>query len=228
MRAVGWPERDTLSIVRYDVERFPFREWFCSILGSADLEGMHVPLGVTAENYREQVARFQGECDDRAPLLKATIDLFFAEVIEPLYGAIVSRQPNPTFRSHFAVPGDGLEDEAADFIRMDNRAFLQKHYFDAYQPGIFHRDRDYGLLEGTVNAWIPITDVEGRNSLWIGGRSDHGADALPVSLRYGECLFFDGACRWHGAVWNTSPTTRISFDVRFIPARHLQREARTT
>lgn len=220
-----WQGDDELLIREFDVAQFAFREWFCSLLGLEDLEMIHQNFQVTAFNYAEQVARFQKLCNDNASTLSSVLDKFFMEMVEPEFGEILSRQVLPTFRSHFAVADTALEEEALEAGYLNASAFLTKHYFDNYRPGIFHRDRDYGLLDGTVNLWIPMTDVAGTNSLWVGSTVKRGLDAIPVSMHHGQCLFFDGAYRWHGAVWNTSPTTRVSFDVRFIPAKHIHRSS---
>ena len=208
MRKLGRAER--IQVISYDISRFKFREWFCDLLGIQDLERLHQHYGVNADNYRIKVSSFQKVCDGASPSLAEGLNEFFASVISGMFGPIAARQPHPTFRSHFAVPDAVLLEEAKDFGELDHAAFLKKHYFDNYRPGIFHRDKDYGLADGTVNAWLPMTEVAGTNSLWIGGRTRTGMDAAPIALRYGQCLMFDGAHRWHGAVWNTSDVTRVS------------------
>ena len=218
---VGWPERDSLMVINYDTSLFKFREWFASTVGHSTLEELHFKWQVDTANYQNKVADFQSLCSGNFETLRECLNRFSKDIIEPIFGEIASRQPDVTFRSHFSVNNPVLSIEKYDAKHMQCSEFLRKHYFDNYRPGVFHRDKDYGLLAGTVNLWVPITDVFGANSLWIGGRNNNGNDAFPVSMKYGECLFFDGATRWHGAVWNTTATTRISFDTRFIPKRHL-------
>jgi hypothetical protein len=172
---------------------------------------------MTAKNFAEQVFEARTACESRAGELNPVFTRFFDAIVEPRFGAIVSRQQVPTVRTHFAVFEAELDQERDDLQRLGPAAFLHKHYFESYRPGLFHRDKDYGLLPGTVNLWIPVTDVGGANSVWIGGSALRGRDALPVEMKMGQCLFLDGASRRHGAVWNTSPTTRVSFDIRFLP-----------
>jgi ectoine hydroxylase-related dioxygenase (phytanoyl-CoA dioxygenase family) len=42
---------------------------------------------------------------------------------------------------------------------------------------------------------------------------------VPVALRYGEALLFDGGKLLHGSVPNESDITRVSMDFRFAPLR---------
>jgi len=214
-------DQDALVILDFDALLFGFREWFCEVLQVTDLERLHAIRNVSTSNYRDHVSAFQRECDTAAPTIQDRLNRFFASIVVPRYGPIANRQPAPTFRSHFAVSDSDLLEESRDFGLLEPSTFLKRHYFDNYRPGVFHRDKDYGLINGTVNLWLPVTDVYGTNTLWIGDRNRGGRDAMPIHLHYGQCLFFDGAHRWHGAVWNCSPTTRISFDIRFIPSKHL-------
>lgn len=216
-----WDGQDELKISAFDVNRFPFRRWFTSALGLEELELLHQVWGVTPKTYRQYAQHFQSKFEPSLEQLAPTIDDFFTETIVPIFGPIASRQVTPTLRSHFAVTDAELMREASELQEAGYASFLKRNYFQNYRPGIFHRDKDYGLVHGAVNVWIPVTPVSGANSLWIGGPDEDGRDAMPITLTYGQCLFFDGANRWHGAVWNTSPCTRISFDLRFLPERHL-------
>ena len=216
-----WHLQDDLIVRSFDKVRIPFRTWFESVVGTRNLEDLHRVRSVTPKSFRDEVKRFQDEANSRAPELSPLVGKLLEEVVIPLFGPIASCQELPTFRAHFSVTSDELSKEAEAFNHLELPEFLKIHYFDNYRPGLFHRDKDYGLLHGSVNLWVPITDVEGASSVWIGTDRSDGRDALPVRLKYGECLLFDGANRWHGAVWNTSKSTRISFDIRFLPERHL-------
>ena len=202
---------------QFDLERYSFVSWFAGVLGVEKLHLAHDNLGVTTENYQAMVTKFRALFEERFSDLAAELDLFFLSVVEPIFGKIVSRQPTPTPRTHFAVSDLALAEEERLLGELGPHEFLRRFYVGGRRPAMFHRDRDYGLETGAINLWLPLTEAEGTNSLWIGGPAEKGADAAPVSLSPGECLFFDGANRWHGVVWNTSGSTRMGFDIRFIP-----------
>lgn len=216
------PVQDTeashdIKVIEYDYKVYPFRAWFEAMFKTHELESLHLMRGVTANNFEQRVFEARMECEGRIEELHPLFQQFFDEVVVPEFGPILSWQKVPTVRTHFAVVDIELEQERNDLKNYGPAAFLKKHYFDSYRPAMFHRDKDYGLQVGTVNLWLPVTNVDGANSLWLGGRNLRGRDALPIELKMGQCLFFDGASCWHGVVWNTSVTTRVSFDIRFLP-----------
>lgn len=202
----------------YDIAAYPFRDWFCKCLGTEDLESLHVKMGVTANTYAQQVMETRLYCEERVSGLQLLVKRFLDTFVVMRFGSLLAFQEKPTIRFHFAVDEPALYGEAEDIFRLDSSKFLKK-YYHRQRVGMFHRDKDYGLTSDSVNMWIPITDVAGSNSLWLGGPNNGGLDAKPILLRYGQALFFDGASRWHGVVWNTSNKTRVSFDIRFRPEK---------
>jgi hypothetical protein len=206
-----------VEIIDYDVQAFPFRAWFSDVLGTEHLEILHELHRVTAENIAEHVKSLQEFCEERVLGLQRLVDTFIESIVAARFGRLVGRQEVPTIRFHFAMPGPEFEAERKALLDLEPTTFLAKYYLDGHRIGMFHRDRDYGLPSGTVNLWIPVTNVWGANALWLGGRGIRPKDSRPVSLQHGQALLFDGANRWHGVVWNTSDTTRVSFDLRFRP-----------
>lgn len=82
----------------------------------------------------------------------------------------------------------------------------------------WHRDVDVTGLSNLITAWIPFVDTSGANTIWVEreyGRKNYA----PVSVRYGEILFFDSAYLWHGSVPNDSDITRMSMDIRITPLK---------
>ena len=213
-----------IEITNYSTQVFPFRSCFAKIFGTENLEELHRLRAVNTTNFQASIHEARLLAESKSSEIHDLLDRFFSVIVVPKFGPVLSWQQMPTFRTHFAVEDPELEGERDDLARLGPAEFLDKHYFDSYRPAMFHRDKDYGLSPGMLNLWLPATDVAGANSLWIGGNDLRGRDALPVTLRDGQCLFFDGANRWHGVVWNTSPTTRVSFDVRFMPQSLLERD----
>lgn len=210
-----------IIVVEYDIARFPFRKWFESVLGSPRLELLHEAHKVDAENFVENVSRLRQIVEAKMGDIHELQEKFFAEIVEPIFGKIASRQEVPTTRFHFSVSEKNLLAEGDAYAREGPHRFLNLYYFEQYRPGIFHRDRDYGLSDNAINVWIPMTDVTGTGSVWVGTSDKYGEDSVPINVKYGQCIFFNGAERWHGAVWNTTGSTRVSFDIRFVPYRAL-------
>ena len=84
-----------------------------------------------------------------------------------------------------------------------------------------HCDADYpGHTPGEINFWVPLVDVAESSALWLESSPGLG-DFSARPLRVGQVLQFDGyRCRHHTQP-NQSGTTRVSFDLRCIPASAL-------
>ena len=81
--------------------------------------------------------------------------------------------------------------------------------------GDWHRDSDYNHPTEEINVWVPLTNTNENNTIWIESCPDL-ADYEPMAVNYGEFLLFDGILK-HGNVINISSSTRLSFDFRVIP-----------
>lgn len=112
---------------------------------------------------------------------------FMLRVLAPLVGSPLSYSSHPKMRVHF--PGTG-------------------------SVSSFHHDIVVTRRIDQVNFWMPFTDVAESAALWL--ESTYGSgDFAPRPVRYGQVLIFDGGYLGHGSMANTSPTTRISCDMRF-------------
>ena len=113
---------------------------------------------------------------------------FVLELLGDMVSGISSYQSPPSFRFHYC----------------------------GRSSSVFHRDRDFGVEDGRINVWVPLTSVWGENSLWL--ESDIGAkNYKPIVLKLGQALMFDGVNLGHGSTINTTDSTRVSFDFRFLP-----------
>ncbi|HEY0426657.1 MAG TPA: hypothetical protein VGC76_02520 [Pyrinomonadaceae bacterium] len=177
------------SIIEYDTEKYNFREWASSVLRVQQLEKIHERADI--KNYDgvvKQIRVCRDELYHSFNLCQEIYIDFIKSVIAPLFGGIHGYQIPPSFRFHYSQKGSSS----------------------------FHRDRDYGVQDGRLNVWLPLTRVWGTNSIWI--ESEEGSeDFSPVELEYGQALIFDGANLYHGSKWNTTDSTRVSFDFRFAP-----------
>ena len=91
--------------------------------------------------------------------------------------------------------------------------------------GEWHRDRTYNHGTTEVNFWMPFTDTNETNTIWMESREGL-EDFMPYTVKYGEILVFDGANLLHGNKTNTSDVTRVSVDFRLVdPAKFIPNEA---
>jgi len=81
-----------------------------------------------------------------------------------------------------------------------------------------HCDAEYPCHHpAEANIWVPLTPVGGSTALWLESGVNKG-DFRPMPLEVGQFLRFNGnRCRHH-TVANTTDCTRVSFDLRVVPA----------
>merc|ERR1712039_1150424 len=81
-----------------------------------------------------------------------------------------------------------------------------------------HCDADYhGHHPTEANFWVPLVTVGGANTLWVESAPE-ADDFRPIALGLGDVLRFNGSRCRHHTVPNTTDVTRVSFDLRAIPA----------
>lgn len=176
-------------VIEYDTEKYNFRDWASKVLGVSSLEKIHERADMkTYNDVVRQIRVCRDELHDNFNLCQQMYFDFVKFVIAPLYGGVHAYQIPPTFRFHYSGKGSSS----------------------------FHRDRDYGVNSGRLNVWLPMTRVWDTNSIWIESE-DGKEDFAAVELEYGQALIFDGANLCHGSRWNTTDSTRVSFDFRFAP-----------
>jgi hypothetical protein len=180
-----------MLVVEYPLERFDFRPWARSVLGVDRLEDLHLkPDPLPFGNYVERLNHYCGLLKQRFP---EVTDRYFGliEFLGPLFGGLDVSQNPPSFRCHLV---------------------------GGRTASSFHRDGEpkYGLRPGTLNAWVPLTEVYGSNSLMV--ESVPGAaDYQPLELRPGHLVLFDAYHLTHGSCRNETRSSRVSFDFRFLP-----------
>ena len=113
---------------------------------------------------------------------------FVLDIFRQVVGEIAEYQSPPSFRFHYC----------------------------GSRSSVFHRDKDFGVEDGRINVWVPLTEVWGDNSLWIED-SIGTKNYSPIQMNPGQALVFDGVNLGHGSKINTTNSTRISFDFRALP-----------
>ena len=175
----------------YNIEDFPFREIVKNIFSTDSLEGLHL-----LKNYD----LLEREKDQSTIWHKKYYENFENEFKDSYLKLItyikkclnydeLIYQKIPTFRAQL---GNG------------NVAV-----------GEWHKDKSYNHGSTEVNFWMPFTNTNKHNSIWIESEEDKG-DYRPYEVNYGEILVFDGANLKHGNQKNQSDETRVSIDFRLV------------
>ena len=108
---------------------------------------------------------------------------FILELLRDTFSGISSYQSPPSFRFHYC----------------------------GRSSSVFHRDRDFGVEDGRLNVWVPLTNVWGENSLWI--ESTVGAKNYePIAMKLGQALIFDGVNLGHGSIQQIRRESALTLD----------------
>lgn len=179
------------QIIEYNVKDFPFAEMIAEFLNVRRLHEIHTicPVPELLTVGKDQATpihdAFYNRMSEMLPLYRS----FVREVIAPLFEeAEIVYQAKPTFRVH--LPGN-------------------------VAVGEFHRDSDYRHQPQERNFWVPVTETNVDNTIWI-ERTAGAEDYQPCVVNPGQVLIFLGSKYKHGNKPNTSPLTRVSFDFRVL------------
>lgn len=184
--------------LEYDTERFPFDVIAAEVLGVRSIQTLADE--VLREKRRNQPNAELDATDNfvlRSKLtsigpehpLRTTYVALVSNVVGPAFGGTISLTRHPTFRVQLA----GTNSVSAP-----------------------HRDADVTRRLDYINIWVPFIDVAGPSTIWIA--DDYGSQRTePIDVRYGEILIFDGGLLVHESVTNTTSTSRVGFDARFVP-----------
>jgi len=185
---------DDARILVFDTQKYPLAETVSVASGVFDLARLHEAPEILAKgegpSYQHNV-HLRQELDTqlrttRFPVIYASL---IRDVVSPLFGGRLSYSKRPQMRVH-------LEGSPS--------------------ASVWHTDHQVIGRVDQVNAWLPLVDTWGTNTLWV--ESDYGAgDHQPIPVRYGEVLLFDGTWLEHGTMPNNSGRSRISIDFRFAP-----------
>lgn len=185
----------------YDTKKFPFKEIVSEMMEFKKLEYLHL-----VKHY-ELLVR---EKDQSTIWHKRYYEKFKTDFL-PTYLELVKEiksqfkydeiiyQAIPTFRVQLADGNLGV--------------------------GEWHKDRTYNHGVTEVNFWMPFTNTNEFNTIWMESVEDKG-DYKPYKVNYGEILVFSGANLHHGNKNNESDETRVSVDFRLVdPALFIPNEA---
>ncbi len=217
-----------MVVLRYDTERFPFRE-----LARRKLAASFDIADLPFERLHEGIA-----ADDRAldrtgdNRVAGTFHQVDAEIARHYFGFLKEFLADQVFRTPLL------------FQRYPTVRFCFANTLGySWRPN-YHSDVLLGHPPQEINIWLPLSSCWGSNSLIIAPLSDslqllesygwnldrYGEDlqtsealqercasiAKPVTMEYGEVLLFDSRCI-HLSPKNETDTTRVSFDFRVVP-----------
>jgi ectoine hydroxylase-related dioxygenase (phytanoyl-CoA dioxygenase family) len=181
--------------ITYDIRKYPFREIVSGMLGikgkQDQLETLHLLKDyelVKREN--DQKTDWHRKYYDQFKTAFNPTYLALVEELKERFGyASIIYQQIPTFRVHLA---------------NGNLAV-----------GEWHKDKTYNHGTAELNFWMPFTDTNEYNTIWMESVEDKG-DIKPYLVNYGELLVFNGANLYHGNKNNESDNTRVSVDFRLV------------
>lgn len=82
--------------------------------------------------------------------------------------------------------------------------------------GAFHNDAEFHHPAGEVNYILPLTDSDDTASVWVESKPGK-EDFIPMEMRTGQLIEFDGNRLTHGNKPNQTDKTRVSIDFRVLP-----------
>jgi len=186
-----------LKKYNYSTEQYPFRELFCDLIHQNyhNLESIHLLGGF------ENVKAIPGQDNNsiwhkrfydnmRESAFMYVYERFIIEQIKAMFDEKLVYQRYPTVR--FQIPG-GLGVAA------------------------YHVDSAYNHPVNEINIWLPLTHAKESRTIWIEsapGKKDYA----PQDVKYGEYIIFEGGKLEHGNQSNVTDQTRVSIDMRVIPA----------
>jgi hypothetical protein len=183
------------QIISYSPDRYPFGKFLEALVFKVPrLDQLHVHYSATIGSRNlcyEDNLHLRGllqKLPDDSPFY-AIYHKWIAELVAPHFGKRISYSAHPKMRVHLVGTGSVSE---------------------------FHRDVDVTGRPDQINCYLPFTDVFETNTLWC-ERTYGMKDYVPINLKYGEALIWDGGFLEHGTVPNETDHTRVSCDFRFSP-----------
>ena len=180
--------------IQYDTTKFPFQQIVQAMLEVDDLYSLH-----NLKNYD----LFSREKDQSTEWHR----LYYSKFEQEFY---------PTYLELVKSLADQLGYVEIIYQKIPT---FRTHLKNNLGVGEWHRDRTYNHGTTEVNFWMPFTDTNEFNTIWMESREGL-EDFIPYTVKYGEILIFNGANLMHGNKTNESDRTRVSVDFRLVdPAK---------
>ena len=183
------------TVLKYNTERNPFREYFESLYETQDLEHLHETNVIyNSSNLRDSETELHKKFyrDIRE---NNTFKRLYCSIIQDIYKEFFNEEEHLIFQSFPSIR-----------FQFINNTVVPAHY-DSDELGMHPI--------GEKNFLIPITEMYGTNRLFI--ESEPGkADYDGINLKYGNILMFNGNKCMHYNKVNVEKSLRISLDFRLI------------
>lgn len=179
--------------IQYDTNRFDFK----SIIEEVLLEGEKVNLD---EIHKLKEYQLLERKKDQSTMWHKRYYDSFREKVEPLYKELIKE-----LKEYFNYETIIYQDIPTFRVQLSGNIAV----------GEWHKDSTYNHGKTEVNFWLPFTDTNEYNTIWMESKIDKG-DYKPYKVNYGEILVFNGANLMHGNKTNTSNKTRVSIDFRMV------------
>jgi hypothetical protein len=176
--------------IKYDTEKFSFRETIEKMLNESSLEKLHLKekINLIVRETDQKTKWHELYYSKYAEEFKSLYESFVRHLAETFEYSEIIYQKIPTFRIH----------------QVENLGV-----------GEWHKDKTYQHGVSEVNFWLPFVDTYDTNTIWTESKEDLG-DYSPYDVKYGEVLVFSGANLQHGNKINTTEDTRVSVDFRLV------------
>lgn len=177
--------------IYYNTIEFPFKEIILSILEIGSLEDLHLYekyelLDRPKDQSTVWHKKYYSQFKNK---FEDTYVKFIDYIKNSLEYKEIIYQKIPTFRVHLANGNVAV--------------------------GEWHKDKTYNHGTSEVNFWLPFTNTNEQNTIWMESEEDKG-DYRPYKVEYGEVLIFNGANLYHGNKNNNTTDTRVSIDFRLV------------
>jgi len=206
------------QIYDYDTSEFPFRACVAQVLGVTveELEYIHnTPGGKACLAKGAAAGRLKRRKDYFVKKWNSSRNCQPPSRARQRFNEILDR-----FMETFVAPRmAAIEGGEVAEVAYQRDAIMRVVMPEGPNTTNLHCDADYHHPPAEVNWWFPFTPVSGSNSLFVESRPGAG-DFKPVQLQYGQVLRFYGNLCQHYSVPNTTPTSRVSCDVRVLSLPH--------
>ncbi|KAL1515813.1 hypothetical protein AB1Y20_002429 [Prymnesium parvum] len=205
-RRLAPPPLEARATLAYDEARFPLRATLARTLAlDPPLHRLHLALpafSASRDAHRRVMAA-------KAALLRPLAEEGAEGAFAAAYEALVLEVLAPHLRA--ALGAAEIHFAAAPTVRVQTPS--------AGRQLRAHCDGVYGVQEGALNFWLPLTPVRAECALHV--ESAPGArDYLPLLPEVGEVVRFNGRRCVHFTVPNTTNQTRVSIDFRCVIGEH--------
>jgi hypothetical protein len=184
-----------MLILRYDPQKFAFRQAIERYFSPSSLEHLHLSR-----------VSLQRSTNDQGSPAHITVYQQLDQKFFDLYRQFVVDLKKAL------EPGDWLYQKVPTF------RFQYPHETGTKE---FHRDRDYNHVPQTVNVVVPLTKMLKSTAIQVETAPFVRRMMESMDMDVGEFCIFDGANRKHGTLENREGYTRVSFDFRLLQRQFL-------